>query len=450
MLRPGCHGDAATEHSFCSGFPRRAGIPVLRPGLLPLLFVLVLTLPAIPACGSRKERLALTPQQWRGDLHFLARELPRRHASAFHYTSRQRFEVAVADLDRSIERLDGDGVWVGLLRITCLVGDAHTYLQVPRDDAEFPLGIRWFADGYRVVVVAPGLERALGARVIEVQGGSVEGVRHLILPLTTQDENPPLAQTFVTGALTTGATLHGLGILPARDAVRYTLADEGGREFSLDARAFAPGESERTRWIWPFEQPPLYRQRPEQGFWFTDVPGTRTVYCSFRSYRDLRKNVRALLRMVDAQRPDKLVIDLRQNDGGDYTQGLKHLIRPLRNRPLVNRRGHLFVLIGPRTFSAAMANAAQFHAETAAILVGKTIGEKPNSYQEPRSMTLPNSHLTVRFSTRYYAFAPGGKNVVRPDQEIDTTWEEFKAGRDPVLDWVLAYPTGVANPAMPH
>jgi Peptidase family S41 len=88
-----------------------------------------------------------------------------------------------------------------------------------------------------------------------------------------------------------------------------------------------------------------------------------------------------------------VVIDLRQNGGGDYTLGKKFVIDPLRDLPRTNKGGHLFVLIGPFTFSAGMVNAAQFRSETAALLVGEPIGEKPNSYQEAREMHLPNTHL---------------------------------------------------------
>ena len=28
------------------------------------------------------------------------------------------------------------------------------------------------------------------------------------------------------------------------------------------------------------------------------------------------------------------------------------------------------------------------------------------------------------------------KNLVKPDKEIDATWEDYKAGRDAVLEWV--------------
>lgn len=153
--------------------------------------------------------------------------------------------------------------------------------------------------------------------------------------------------------------------------------------------------------------------------------------------RNLYTGSKEMLGLIARHNPDQLAIDLRQNSGGDYTVGERWLIHPIRGLASINRRGHLFVLVGAVTFSAAMNNAAQFRSQTAALLVGQTIGEKPNSYAEPREMMLPNSHLTVRYSTRYYKFSEGGANIIRPDREIIPSWADYKAGRDPVLDWVL-------------
>ncbi len=146
-----------------------------------------------------------------------------------------------------------------------------------------------------------------------------------------------------------------------------------------------------------------------------------------------------MFKLVDEQRPDKLVIDMRQNGGGDYTLGLRYLVHPIRDLPSINRKGRLFVLVGANTFSAAMSNAAHFRSKTSALLVGQTIGERPNSYQESRHVTLPNSHLTVNYSVRFYKFVETSENIIRPDQEIIPSWNEFKTGRDPVLEWVLKY-----------
>jgi len=120
--------------------------------------------------------------------------------------------------------------------------------------------------------------------------------------------------------------------------------------------------------------------------------------------------------------------------------GLHQLVNPIAATPAINRRGHLFVLIGNLTFSAAMSNSAHFRQKTAAILVGEPIGERPNSYQENRELSLPNSHIVISYSTRFYKFVPdGAENRVRPDIDVETTWEDVRAGRDPVLQRALHY-----------
>jgi hypothetical protein len=118
---------------------------------------------------QKPENLQVSTQQWREDLQFLARELPKRHASAFHFTPRERFEKAVADLDSRLANADADTAWVGLQRLVSLVGDAHTYLQTPQDSAsDLPIDIAQFGEEYRIVSVDPELESTLGARVTKV------------------------------------------------------------------------------------------------------------------------------------------------------------------------------------------------------------------------------------------------------------------------------------------
>jgi len=62
---------------------------------------------------------------------------------------------------------------------------------------------------------------------------------------------------------------------------------------------------------------------------------------------------------------------------------------------------------------------------------------RPNTYQEAREMMLPNSHLIVRYSTQFYRFVEGGANLVAPDKEVLTRWEDVRVGHDPVLEWAL-------------
>ncbi|HET6329028.1 MAG TPA: hypothetical protein VFG04_30370 [Planctomycetaceae bacterium] len=403
----------------------------------------VLILPGCTSAAEDKDLTKLTTAQWREDLQFLARELPKRHANAFHYISRERFESEVARLDERLPRLDSDEIFVGFDRIACLIGDAHTYVRFPKHAAEMPLLIRQFGSEYRVTAVAPGLERALGTRVLNVENVPVSRAHETLLALASQDETANLARLQAMNCLTIGTALHGLGMTSNRNAAHYTLADSSGKEFTIETRAIMP--EAKPKWIPAYKQPPLSGQHPGETFWYEWLPESRTIYCNFRSYKTLWSYARGLMQLIDEKHPVKVVIDLRQNGGGDYDVGLRYLIRPLSDRPEINKKGHLFVLIGLGTLSAAMSNSAHFRAQTAAILVGRPIGERPNSYQEAQQTKLPNSGLTLSYSVQFYKFVESGENLIRPDQEIVATWADFQAGRDPALEWVLKYATDKQN-----
>jgi len=384
--------------------------------------------------GSAEPSLDLTKEQWNEDIDFFARELPQRHANAFHHTTRQQFDAAIADLKRRLAGMNGDEIYVALDRIANSIGDAHTYVEFPADMAEFPLRLAKFGSDYRVVAVGAGFEAALGARVTEIGNTPIGRVHDIAVAITPAAETTALADARVTGFLTMGIVLHGFGIIPDRNVASYTLLDDG-RKRTLGFRV-VPRDGQ-INWVDLIKRAPLRDQNPDQDFWYVYLPDSRTIYCAFRGYQRLDQNASGLLREIHDKDPDKLVIDLRQNHGGDFSQGLKYLIDPVAGISKLNRRGHLFVLIGTSTFSAAMSNAAQFRQRTAALLVGEPIGERPNSYQEAREMRLPNSRLKVRYSTQYYEFVKGTENIIRPDREIAISWEDYKAGWDPVIQWAL-------------
>ena len=418
----------------------RAASPRARKASVYAALIFVVIVIAFGSSSSAQtEASSLTTAQWHEDLKVLATKLPRKHANAFHFISREQFESEVADLDSKLSGMDADQIYVGMDRIVNSIGDGHTHMRLPSDHAKLPIEVARFGSDYRVVATTPAYKEALGARVTGVDDTPIAHVHDLLLPLTPGDETTVLRESRISDLLTIGMVLHGVGVSPDRDTAIYTVANDDGREFPLTVHSIQPGEASAVSWIHVFGRPPLFRQKPDDSFWYTYLADHRTVYCSFRGYKELAQRAKRLFELIQQQHPDKLVIDMRLNGGGDYTQGLKHLIHPIQELPEINRKGHLFVLVGAKTFSAAMSNAAHFRYQTKAILVGQEVGEKPNSYQEGRGMTLPNSHWTVRYSVKFYRFVKDDENVIRPDQEIIPSWNDYGSGRDPVLDWVFAY-----------
>ncbi|HEY5885894.1 MAG TPA: hypothetical protein VIT88_14485 [Pyrinomonadaceae bacterium] len=387
----------------------------------------------------------LNKQQWREDLQYFAMELPKRHKNLFHTVSREQFERAVADLDTAIPSLQYHQIVVRMLQITASVGDGHTGVHVPPYFKLLPLALYWFGSELRVTSTQKEYERALGARVVKIGAFSIGDVQARIrrcLP-SAENENEWYVMGSSPSFITRPEILHALGVVPDHERVPFTFEDDQGEQFTLEIFPFAPPPAVKGAIAIPGALPaakvqPLFRQKPAESFWFTHLPDSQTTYVNFRRYDSLGEHSRALFAFIDRHQPKRLVIDLRQNGGGDFFEGRKHLIRPIKERPALNQKGRLFVIVGRRTYSAAMANAIDFRKETNATLVGEPIGERPNSYSENDEMTLPNSRLVVSYSTRYYKFLDEDVPAVMPDKRIDPNWPDFKAGRDAVMDWILS------------
>jgi hypothetical protein len=377
---------------------------------------------------------ALTTRQWRDDLHYLARTLAARHANAFHRLSRQAYDGLVAEIDSALPTSQPFESALRLAELPAAVGDAHTYLSLPAHQHFYPFGVYYFGDEPRVTRTTVEYRDLLGARLVRIDEKDMSEVQQRLDRILTRGENAWFYRAHYPGFLSS-EVLHALGVVRDTLSATFTFTRDDGTTVTRSIAPLAGGPAE---WQRPYSHPPLYIEHGEDDFWFGRLPGTSAVYVAFNSYRNLSANAGRLFTFLDGQPPDRLIIDLRGNSGGDYLDGHKYLIAPLLARPALNRRGHLFVITGRYTFSAAMSNAAQFRTETQATLVGEPPGEVPNSYQERRSFRLPDSHLEVSYSARYYRFLPEDVPSLLPDVEVDPDWASDSTGTDRALETILS------------
>ena len=117
----------------------------------------------------------------------------------------------------------------------------------------------------------------------------------------------------------------------------------------------------------------------------------------------------------------------------------KPIIEGISSRPSINQKGKVFVIIGRRTFSAAMNAAIDLKKNTKAIFVGEPSRGKPNGYGELGSFRLPNSDLKVECSVEYYNFIPelGDTDYFPLDVRIENSFSDYLAGRDRIMDTIL-------------
>ncbi|HKQ61308.1 MAG TPA: hypothetical protein VJS92_08440 [Candidatus Polarisedimenticolaceae bacterium] len=384
-------------------------------------------------------------EAWRQDLRFLASELPRRHWKAFFKQDREVWNRAIDELDAALPQLDDDAALVGVMRVTSLLGDAHTAVATwerkpPLRD--YPIVLRWFSDGVRVIAAPADRPALVGARLTAIGARTAEEAWTAGAALTA-GENVASVRDKVPRLLTQVEIVHGLG-LGAAESATYHLQTRAGDDVALELQAPAAGTPPRLAPA-PAAAPgelALRRLNRQLPYWWRALEEQHAVYIAYNSCTDDRAHpfgelVSQVLQAIDAQHLTCVVLDVRRNPGGNSAV-IQPLLRGLEAREAINRRGGLYVLVGRATYSSAHDNALEFRRKTHALLVGEPTGCKPNSPGEVKRFTLPRSGLTVTYSTKFYALVEGDPPSLEPDIAVDETIDDVLAGRDPALAAALA------------
>lgn len=389
--------------------------------------------------------LAIDPSGWKQDLKYLKTELPKRHESLFHTLPRAEFESDLATLEQRLPAISDVEVRFALLRLVAKVGDVHTGVAMVADDLHrFPLEFYAFSDGIFVLSSAPPYAAAVGTRLMAIDDTPVEQVERALAQLTGC-ENRPCQQDHVPRMLPFAEYLRSQQLIPDLTSARFTFQAPGKEPFSLQINAqpnsSQPGESVVQKIATNSVEQQLWLKNQSLPYWYEYVPASRLLYLAFNQCVDDKTRPfetfqRQLLAAADSQPVDRLVVDLRRNGGGSEAV-LRPLIKQIARRPALNRKGVLFVIVGKGTYSSAAFNALSFKEWTEATLVGEATGQKPNSYGEMRTLTLPNSGLRVNYSTKFWRRAKGDPESVMPDMPVEQTFTQFAQGIDAAMTKIL-------------
>jgi hypothetical protein len=406
-----------------------------------LLISLLLTGPA-PAASQKTEPAVSEREGWAADLDYLAKELPARHKNLFFKMTPERFQADVAALKARIPRLDRPQFLIGLARLVAAVGDSHTSFTVMPQRA-FPLKLYWFKEGICVTDVPVEFAELLNGRLESVDGHPVEEVVRAFAGILPHD-NDAQVEDFVPRFLASSDHLLGLGLIAKADEATFAVRTPAGRTVSADMASVPLSAVRAITWAAPAADPsrlPLYRRMAGSAYDLAYLDGSRTLYFAYNSCRDLPERPFAafasgLWEAVRTKPVERLVIDLRNNGGGDSSV-LDPFIAELAASREIDRKGHLFVIVGRRTFSSAILNALDLKKKTAAVFYGEPTGGKPNHYGEVQTLTLPHLGLRVSYSTKYFRYVEGDEPSLTPDVLVETGLDDYLALRDPVLEAIL-------------
>jgi hypothetical protein len=377
------------------------------------------------------------------DLDFLIKQIETLHPNPYTVVSRETFHTAIGQ-SRTMPELS---------RAVAMIGDGHTRLTLPLDpnsgfftghtptplptDPELrvrhlPVRFFWFDDGLYIRDAAD--KTLIGAKVLRIGTDDVFTALEKMKPYVSAD-NEMQRRLNVADYLALPEMIAGARITPAPDRI----------DVVTDRRAIALEPI-------PFGTPAPWLKKPDpRPFWFRYLPDERIVLFVYNEVANGETETLAdfatrMFRFIDTHAVEALVIDIRENPGGNGALN-RALLHGLTRCDKLQDTGRVFVLIGRRTFSAAMFFALDLEQNTNAVFVGEPTGAKPNNFGESKKITLPNSGLTVRTSTLYHQHSDprDHRDSIVPHIPVPLTSEALR--RDVAFDTVVDIVRAMRKPA---
>lgn len=418
--------------------------------LAPVLTLLL----SLSIVRSVPARTNATPQDWQADLELLVQEIETVHPDPWFHTKRGDVIGAVEELRTRLPGMTWEQSYAGFHKVLAMLEDGHTRIQPHRNSQldlhRIPVRYYLFPEGMYVTSVHPDYGQILGGRVVRVGDAAARDAVETMGELVPAD-NRYTRRDRVTRYLTHAELLAGAGI--TKDVGNCSVVvEKDGREVKAVLQAQAGYDDSGWLSVTSDTPTPLYLQHPGDNYFYQYLPEAKTVYLHFRRVENedeetFAKFCERTFQFIEDNDVAKLIVDLRLNGGGNNYLN-KPLIHGIIRSDKVNREGNLFVIVGRRTFSAAMCGTVDLERQTEALFAGEPTGASPNHHGDAVPVTLPNTGIVVSISALYWQNSDprDARPWLTPDIPVELTWDDYRNGRDPVVEAVLAYTGGKRTP----
>jgi hypothetical protein len=384
--------------------------------------------------------------------------------------ARAAAEARLSALESLPEALPSPKLHVALMQVMALADNGHSSMAATADQGTLvlPLRVTLFAEGFYVMRAAAPCRDLLGGRVDSIDGQAIEQILPRLETLrggVSGFRRQNAARYIVVQDL-----LYGLGIATDPKASTWTVTLPDGRVVTrrLEAYPLQKGHDLPVgdRWLSPEpvkgtekdwiayqlqsgEVPETWRDFGEH-FRLFPAAGTCAQVVRLQSIADtdgqkIAPFLAATEAALRANPPCAVIVDLRGDGGGDYTNTW-HFAHALPR--LLAPGGHIFILTDSRTFSAAITTAAFIKdaGGERVTIIGEPIGDRLSFYSEGGKACLPNLKVCVFYQTGKHDYGhacndwhecywlnwlyPVRITSLQPDIAVPLEFEDWNAGRD--------------------
>lgn len=382
---------------------------------------------------------------WKQDIEFYKSELEKNHIDLYNTISKEVFEEEINQIKSKVNSKSDTEIILDLMRLTRKIGDGHTSFSLGGLETHlFPIEVFYVDGDWRVIKVSEEHKHLLGKKLVQIDDQAIATVVKEVSQVAQYVENQHSEIVRTGDYMMIAELLNGLGLTKDILSAEFSFIDDNGIESKTEISAINKEKyySDTSFSFYEFNTPALAEAIDKQHdfLWFCPIKNSKAVYIKFESYptfEEMEKFGETVLRYIMQNQIEQVVIDLRNNGGGDLFVGTV-LAFYLNLADSIDWKSGVYTLTDRVTFSAATTNAAQFRQMINARIVGEPSGSNPTGYQDMGQFTLPNSGMIVTYSKRLFRFQERITQGIQPDVPLSYNWEDFAAGKDNMLDWIIA------------
>lgn len=374
----------------------------------------------------------LSKADYLADLQYLKDTLPKRHINLFAKISKADFEQTIAAMASRLTNPDMETFTVELFKLPVAIGDEHTHIE-PVFTKVAPIRFDKFSEG---IFVTAGDSANADILLYRLDGINGHPIGEVISRFKTiiQSGNPSFFDARFLHLVNNPVLLKGLQLTGSTDETAFDLTAPNGKTIRRVIKSVAGADAGGLRLVTANKK--LLSQQGKGNYWDSYDARTGTLYFNLNNCREEDAHPfaafnDALFALIGQEKPKRLVIDLRDNSGGN-SGVLTPFIDSIKNSYL-NSKGKLFVLIGKQTFSSALMNAVEFKRNTNAILLGEATSGTVNHYGEVRGFRLPHTKIVIGYSTHYWENWKGQDGPLMPDENINYSVKNYAKGIDEAM-----------------
>jgi hypothetical protein len=383
------------------------------------------------------------------DVGLLVEALKAHHPKLQLFDARLRFDSLARVVIRRVDTVPRFRAIMEIDRLLASLEDGHTQIGLWWDDSiafkRYPLRVFLFEDGVFVTRAQPEALPLLGKRIVRIGALPIDSIIRRLRPFLHGD-NDMSRRDILETRLILHEVLATVGAATGESA-RFVVTDVGGH---LDSLTLSPVTRASSA---PFVSAqsselslPLYLQHRDATYWLTPIAGTRTLYAQINAMQSdsafsFAQFCDSLFRTIATTNADRLILDLRLNNGGDNSLDDEFVHRLIR-APAIDRAGHFYVITGRKTFSAAVNLTAELERHTPALLVGEPTAAPANHYGETQRFVLPHSGITILYSTLYWQSGDprDARAAIEPSIKTPLHFSDYRNNHDPAVEAILARP----------